>query len=168
MAGWLNHGLYTKYGVEQTVPMAGGEYVTTGALREVEFKILLTSLGSSSAIATSSTYSVDNIFIPSGVRIEEVEIVVDTAATSGGSAALNIGLVDTDRSTAIDADGLVAALALTSIDAAGEKTVLRPGSTSAGALIGTTTADVGYIVADYDTAAYTAGTITVRVRYRKV
>lgn len=168
MPGWLKYGLYTKYGTEQTVPMAGGEYVTTGALREVEFKIALTSLGTSSAIITGTTYSADNIFIPSGVRIEEVEIVVDTAATSGGAAALNIGLVQTDRTTAINATGLVAALALTSIDAAGEKTVLRPGSTGAGALIGTTTSNVGYIVADYDTAAYTAGVITVRVRYRKL
>lgn len=156
-------GLYQKFGVEQTVTAAGGEYVTTAALREVEFKITLTALGTASAIVTGA----DNIFIPAGVRVEEVEIVVDTAATGTG-AVLNIGLVRTDRTTAIDADGLVAALALTALDAAGEKTVLRVGSTGAGALIGTTLANVGHLVADYDTAAFTAGVITVRVRYRRL
>lgn len=157
---WLdNDGLYHKYGPDKATPNVAGEYRTNGALREVEVKITLT------ALATGSTILSDQVFIPAGVRIEEVEVVTTTAATSGGSAVLNVGLIRTDRSTAIDADGLIAAMALTTHDAAGEKTVLRVGSTGAGALIGTTTANVGYLVADYDTAAYTAGVVVVRVRY---
>lgn len=164
MAWMDNGGLYRKYGLEQTEPMAGGEYKTYGDVREIEFKITLTDLGTASAIVEGT----DNIEMPAGFTVEAVEIIADTAATSGGSAALNIGLVRKDRSTAIDADGLVAALALTAIDATGEKVTLVKGSTGAGALIGTTVgSNPGHFVADYDTAAFTAGVITVRVKFRK-
>lgn len=160
---WLNpDGLYKKYGVTKTTANTGGEYVTTGALREIEVNI-----PDLTALATGSSILSDVVFTPK-MRIEEVEIVTTTAVTSGGSAVLNVGLVQTDRSTAIDVDGLVEALAIASFNAAGEKVVLRPGATSAGALIGTTPSAVGYLVADYDTAAFTAGAITIRIRYRAV
>jgi hypothetical protein len=160
-----NDGLLRKYGTESAEPVAGGEYCTYGPLHEIEIKIDLTDLGSSSAIVDG----VDNIFFPKNARIEEVEIVVHTAATSAGSATLDIGLVKaSDRSTAIDADGLVAAMAKTALDAAGEKTVLRVGGTGAGALIGTTNSNIGHFVANYGTAAFTAGVIYVRVKYYAV
>lgn len=160
MGTWLNDdGLYLKFGTTKTTAEVGGEYRTNGELREIEVTIDLTDLTSSAAIVSDTT------FFPNGARIEEVEIVTQTAATSAGSATLDIGLIQTDRSTAIDADGLVAALAKTAVDAAGEKNVIRVGSTGAGALIGTTTANVGYITANYGTAAFTAGVIRVRIRY---
>lgn len=160
---WLNpDGLYLKYGTEKATATKAGHYKTFGELREVELTLSdLTTLGASSAIVNDVT------MLPAGARIEEVEVVCETVATSSGSAALNIGLIREDRTTALDADGLVAALALTSIDGAGEKTVLRLGSTSAGALIGTTLAYAGLLVADYDTAAYTAGAVRIRIRYYK-
>jgi hypothetical protein len=157
---WLNaDGLYLKYGVDKATATTAGEYRKDGALREMEFKITLTGL------ATGSTILADTTQLPKNMRIEEVEIVAETAATSGGSAALNIGLIREDRTTTYDADGLVAALALTAIDADGEKTVLRVGSTGAGTLIGETLANTGLLVADYDTAAYDTGVIVVRIRY---
>lgn len=157
---WLNQDqLYLKHGTEKTVPNKAGEYRNVGGLREVEVKIDLAQVG------TNPTILSDVTFIPAGVRIEEVEVVVTVAATSGGAAALNLGLVRTDRTTAISANGLLAAIALTAIDAAGEKVVYRVGTAGAGSLIGTTTANVGYLTADFDTAAYTAGQIIVRVRY---
>lgn len=158
---WLNNdGLYIKTGYEQAAgPTLAGEIKTYGRLREIEVKINLTSLGTGSTILSDVTY------FPKGARIEEVEVVTETAATSGGAAVLNLGLIRTDRTTAYDADGFIAALAITTHDAAGEKTVLRVGSTGAGAFIGTTLANVGLLVADYDTAAYTAGVLKVRIRY---
>jgi hypothetical protein len=163
---WMdNTGLYQKYGTDQTVTQTGGEYRNDGALREIEFKITLASL-----TTTTSTVvpGMDNVFMPAGMFIEEIQVINDVAATSGGSATLNIGLVRTDRSTEIDYDGLVAALALASVDATGERVTLTKGSTGAGALVGATTANVGHFVAYYGTAAFTAGQVTVRVRYRKV
>lgn len=164
MAWMDNAGLYQKFGLEQTVPMAGGEYRLNGEVREIEFKITLTDLTSSAAIIKGT----DNINMPAGFTVEQIEVIADTAATSGGSATLDIGLVKTDRTTAIDANGLVAALALTTIDTAGEKNTLTSGGTGAGALVGTTVGtDPGYFTANYGTAAFTAGVLTVRIKYRK-
>jgi hypothetical protein len=158
-AWYDNTGLYRKYGTDKATPHIAGEYCTYGDTREVEVTLTLPSLGSSASIVD------DTVVIPAGARIEEVSIVAHTAATSSGSAVLNIGLSRTDRTTELDYDGLVAALAKTAYDAAGEKTTINVGSTGAGALIGTTLAYTGHITADYDTAAFTAGVIRVRIRY---
>ena len=155
-------GLYLKYGTDRGVSTTAGEFKTFGELRTIDVKIDLTTLGTGSTILADTTY------FPKTVRIEQVEIVCHTAVTSGGSAVLNVGLIRTDRTTTYDADGFVAALALTAFDAAGEKVILTAGSTGAGAFIGTTLANPGLLVADYDTASFTAGVIIVRIKYRGV
>ena len=162
MAWKNNDGLYLKYGTEKATANKGGEFRLDGPLHMVEVKIDLTALTSSAAIVS------DQIFFPKNARIEEIEVVTHTAATSGGSATLDVGLQQTDRSTEIDYNGFVAALAKTAVDAAGEKNVIRVGSTGAGALIGTTNSTVGYITANYGTAAFTAGVVYVRVKYYAV
>lgn len=154
-------GLLLKFGTEKAVVQKAGEYRTAGRNHEVEVKLTLTAAATGSAIVTGT----DLLLMPAGARIDEVEIVAETAATSGGSATLNLGLIREDRTTTYDADGFVAALALASYDAAGEKTVLRVGSTGAGAFIGTTLANKGYFVFDWDTAAFTAGVLVVTIRY---
>jgi hypothetical protein len=156
---WFNpDGLHLKFGTEKTVPNKAGEYRTVGALREIEVRIDLATL-----VATPTILS-DQTFFPKGARVEEVEVVVHTAAT-GATATLNLGLIRLDRTTVYDPDGFLAAFPLASMDAAGEKTVVRIGSAGAGSLIGTTTANAGYLVADFDTAAFTTGVIFVRIRY---
>lgn len=161
MAEWINSdGLRVRFGTDEATITRGGEVQPDGELLQVIFKVPLTSAATGSALIPRTT----GIVLPAGLRIDSVEVRTDTAATSGGSAALNVGLNRLDTTTAIDADGLVAALALTAIDAAGEKTTLIVGSTSAGALIGTTLANPGVLVFDYDTAAYTAGELTITVR----
>ena len=164
MGSWLNKdSLYLKYGTDKTVPNIGGEYKTYGALREIEFKLDLTKLTTSAVIID------DTVFFPKGARLEEVELVALTAAdSSSDTAALNIGLVKTDRSTAIDADGIVKALAQTAVDTTGEKAVLRKGTSGVGDLVGTPTTSVGYFTADYDTEAFTQGVVLVRVRYAMI
>lgn len=162
MGTWKNaDNLFLKFGTDKATANNDGEYRTNGALREIEVKIDLTGLTESEVIQS------DAVFFPK-MRIEEVEIVTHTAAATG--TAIDIGLVQSsDRSTAIDADGLVAALVTASMNAAGEKNVLRVGSTSAGALIGTTTSSVGHITASRtDATAFTAGVIFVRIRYYAV
>lgn len=158
---WTNDGLTKFYGTSRTTPTTAGEYRHDGPLHMIEVKIDLTALATGAAVLANTTE------LPAGMRIEEIEIVADTAATSSGSAVLNIGLIRQDRTTELDYDGFVAALAKTAYDAAGEKTVIRVGSTGAGALLGTTLAYAGLLTADYDTAAFTAGTIYVRIRYYK-
>lgn len=159
--GWYNSdGLYIKFGTDQATAGKAGEYRTNGAQRVVEL-----SIPALTALTTTGVIQDDHVVLPAGARIEKVEVVTKTAATSGGAATLDIGLIRTDRSTAYDDDGLVAAAALTTIDAAGETTSLTVGSTGAGALIGTTLANNGYLVASYNTAAFTAGAVTVRVYF---
>ena len=156
---WNNQdGLYLKYGVEKTVPTKAGEYVTTGALREWEVKLDLTTLALTPAVVVG-----DTTLIPSGLRLEEIEVVVETAGV-GATATLNLGLIREDRTTAYAPTGLLAAFPIGSLDAAGEKTVVRVGSTGAGTLLGTTTAFAGHITADADAALFTQGTVFIRIR----
>lgn len=151
-------GLYKKIGTEKAVVQKGGEYRNPGQFREVEIKLDLTTLNQNEVIQS------DTIFIPSGVRIAEVKVVTHTAATNG--VAIDLGLIRMDRTTEIDYDGLLAAFVLASMDSAGETTILTKGSATAGALIGTTTSNIGYISCSATTAAaFNAGVIYVTIKY---
>ena len=92
---------------------------------------------------------------------------METAAV-GATATLDIGLVSTDRSTEIDFEAFTNAMAVASLTA-GNKLTLIKGTTSAGDMVGTgtSTANIGHITANYNTAAFTQGVIIVRIKYRK-
>jgi hypothetical protein len=157
-------GLRQEWGLEQTVTAAGGEYQTTGDLRQIDIKIDLTKLTSTPTLIPGGS----NIFFPAGVRIESVEITMDTAGTSGGAATLDIGLQQTNLTTEIDYQAFVKAAAVATLTA-GQKLTITKGGTAVGDNVGTgtSTANVGYITANYNTAAFTAGVIHVRINYRK-
>jgi hypothetical protein len=160
--GWYNSdGLYIKFGTDEATVGKAGSYEFDGPQRYLELIISpMTGLGTAAAIQS------DSVIVPAGAVIQEVHTIANTACTSGGSAVLNVGLIKTDRTTEIDYDGIIAAAALTTIDATGEITKLVKGSTGAGALIGTTIgANPGLLTADYDTAAFTAGKVTIRIFY---
>jgi len=165
MAYLDNTGLYRKYGTEKAVAGKGGEYVTTGGLREVELKIDLTTL------TATETILADNIVIPEGVRIVDVETITTTAAATG--TAIDVGLIKaSDRTTEIDYDGLLAAAPTANMSSAGERSVYQvavtvpTGLTGTGALIGTTTAYAGHVSASRtDATAFTAGVIVLKIRY---
>lgn len=157
---WLdNAGLYQKYGVDQTTVGKGGEYRNNGHFREIEVKIDLTTL------TAAETVLDDNIFIPAGVRISEIKIVTQTAAATG--TAIDLGLIRTDRATEIDYDGLLTAFPTATMNAANETTIITvPGAAAGGALVGTTTANVGHITCSRtDATAFTAGIIHVTIKY---
>ena len=159
MATWLNDGLLRKFGPDRTIPQAGGEYRTVAELREIEVKIDLTKLTETETVLS------DTIFFPKGMKIEQIDIFVDTAAATG--TAIDVGLVKTDRTTEIDYDGFLAAF-VTATMTAGAKITLAQGGTQAGALVGGTTSSVGYITASRTSAtAFTAGSIRVRIRYSR-
>jgi len=166
MGTWLNNdGLYIKFGTDETTVVDGGEYSTLGSLHEVELEIDLDDLSTS-----TNTFLSDTVTLPSGARIEKVVIVVETAATSGGSATLDIGLIDQDRSTSFDDDGLVAALALAEMSDAGAVIEFVNGADSTpagesgdGALVGTTLSNTGLIIASANTAVFTGGHLKVRI-----
>ena len=163
--GYLdNSGLYVKIGPEVAVPEAAGEYNNLGPLRMVEFVIPdLTVLTSSDAVLKGA----DNFFFPTGVRIEKVTLVGDTAATTGSTSTLILGLMQTDRSTMIDATGILNAVASTTMTAGSEQVYVK-GTSGAGTRVGTGLAATtlpAYITAKAGTAVFTGGSCRIRVEY---
>lgn len=161
-----NDGLYNEYGTARATPTTGGEYRNDGQLREIELKLTLSDLTASEVIQS------DTIFVPAGVRIQEVEVITQTAGATG--TAIDLGLIRTDRSTEIDYDGLLAAMPIAAFNSDGERTIytavttVPSGATGTGALIGTTLSNVGYITASRtDSTAFTAGVLIVKIRYFK-
>lgn len=173
---WLNSdGLFVKFGKEEGVSAKGGGVSTCDDRAQViSFTVTWDQLTASTQIlgATSVDQSGSiGVVLPKGMYIEEIEIIAEQAFTSSGSIGAStfvLGLIRSDRSTELDYDGLTTASFVGSlINANGEKNVVRSGSTGAGALIGTTLANNGYItVANSAHAAhpYTAGKLVVRVR----
>jgi len=166
MGSWLNSdGLYIEFGPDEVTVVDGGEYKAFGALHEVEIEIPLASLSTSTQLILS-----DTITIPNGARIEKVVLVVETAATSGGSATLDFGLIDQDRTTELDYNGLVAALALAEMSDQGAVIEFINGADSTpagesgdGALVGTTLSNTGLLCANANTAVFTAGRLKARI-----
>lgn len=127
-------------------------------------KFLVVDIADATAIgAAAAAPAANDAFIPAGSYITGAHLVVTTAFTSGGSAALNIGLYNAAGS-AIDADGIDATIAVA--DLAANKAVACNG-----ALVGGT-ATVGaadaYVSWDYDTAAFTAGAAKLVIEYIEV
>ncbi len=165
MTDWTNSdGLRVKMGRSEGIVgtalgwaselsvMADGEHLVKITLKD------MTALGTAFALVS------DTVTIPNGAFITRVVVINETIAT-GTNAVLNVGLYDQDRTTVYDADGLVAALPMASADALGETVTLVVGSTYAGSAIGTVLTNTSLISADYDTAAYTAGKLEIRVYY---
>lgn len=156
-------GTYQKFGTAEGASGAAGEYSTLAGRRQIE--VVINDL---TTLTTTATIVDDNTWLPKSVRIEQVDVIADTAATSAGAATLTIGLVQEDRSTAVDATGLVNALAKTAYDADGETNILTAGVSGAGTAVGTTLSasyPKSYITAKYTTAAFTAGKLTIRIHY---
>jgi len=165
MGNWLNNdGLYIQYGPEKAVPNTGGEYTTTGALRQIKFKIDLTTL------TELETPLSDTVFFPK-MRVHSIDVMTHTPAATG--VAIDLGLVQTNRSTQIDFDGFLAAFPTAQMDGVGEHITLSltasnipAAAIGQGALLGTTTTLPGYVTCSRTTpTAFTAGVIIVTINY---
>lgn len=137
---------------------------TDNGIAEYGKKFLVINIEDATAIgAAAAAPAANDAFIPAGSYITGASLVVTTAFTSGGSAALNVGLY-TAAGAAIDADGIDATIAVA--DLAANKAVACDG-----ALVGGT-ATVGaadaYVSWDYDTAAFTAGAAKLVIEYIEV
>jgi len=119
--------------------------------------------------AIGSTFGASDIdvmdaVIPAGSVITNAYLVMTTAAPSGDAATLTIGTYNA-AGTAIDADGIDAAVALTAIDADGD--VVRCDGAQASGVLGYLTADA-HIGMIYGTAVFTAGAGKLVVEYKKL
>ena len=157
MAKWTNaDGLEVWLGTTEAEVTVAGELPSEGDFRKWELDLDLTALADASALVprTRST------LIPKGTFISKVKVINQVAAT-GTNATLNLGLIRQNKSTTYDVDGLLVAAPRTDWDTAGETKEYVIGVTGVGALVGTTLANSGYLVADYDTAAFSAGKVRV-------
>lgn len=166
---WMNDdGLYIKFGRDQGAVTVGGYFedgVAGQTVLEVEFD--LADLGSSSAPTILS----DVVNLPKNARLEKAEVLATAVADSAGDGAkLNVGSVQRDRSTAIDIDGFIDSLAQTAMDAVGETTSITAGGTGAGTLMGNniSSSQTGYLVAYYETEAFTTGSVKVRLFFTQI
>lgn len=166
MSEWYNEdGLLIKYGPNsyKSDAKAGTFATSISGENVVEFTLDLTTLTDAAAIQN------DHVRLPHKALVTKVELVVTTAATSAGAAVLDIGVIDADdRTSNGDDDYLVAAAALTSIDALGDVVTIIQGGTAHGAGVGAAVNAEGagvLVTASYDTAAFTAGVVKVRVFY---
>lgn len=141
---------------------ANDEGVTVrGARQVITKKLSLAALGSSFG---SSNIDPLEAMIPAGAIIVNADLVITDAATSGGSATLTIGTYNA-AGTAVDADGIDAAIALTAIDADGD--VVQCDGAQVSGVVTVGSAPV-YIGALYGTAAFTAGSAVLIIEYIKV
>lgn len=164
-----NDGLIRKFGVTKTTPNTAGEYKTYGGLREIEVKIDLSTLTSSSVIQSYQE------FFPKNVYIEEVVLEVMTASTTAGSPTLDVGLVQTDTTTATTpttsswtTNSVFIAAEVDSgvIGTLGKKITYTAGTSKAGGGIGLASGQVAYITARANTSTWSAGNVSVKIRYR--
>jgi hypothetical protein len=150
MTAWTNSdGLRVKFGLDESKKAKeGSQSGANGTDNLVIADVVGTDLTSASAVLNGG--GVSAVVIPAGAILRRATFVTEVAFTSGGSATLNLGLAKFDGTT-YDADGIDATVALTAIDAIGETV------TCDGALVGGALAYDCILVADYDTAAFTAG-----------
>jgi len=156
---WTNaDGLLVLFGNEQGQLGRAGEYNKLGPEHHTQIVIDLTDLTTSEQILSPT------VTIPNGAVIMQVDVTVDEVATSASSTAnLDLGLIDQDRTTEIDYDGLLAKADVWLGSAIGTKTEYVVGTTEVGALVGTPLTNTGLLSASYDTDAYTAGEIIVDI-----
>lgn len=156
MPYWTNaDGLVIKSGTDEGKVAKVGVYAGKfGDISVAEAVFLYTDLN---AFGTDTVLS-DTLALPDGARVKSATFYVETAFTSGGSATLKFGLLRSDRSTAYDDDGLIAATAVASLTAGAT-------ITGSGALVNTTLANDGLLTATAGTANFTAGKGRLRVEY---
>lgn len=167
MGTWLNSdGLYIKFGTDEGVSdHPAGEYKTfSNGEQVVEAVIDLTLLTETETIMN------DVVVVPANAHIMWVETVAIVGGTNG--TAIDVGLIDQDRSAEIDYDGFLAAMPVAEYAQVGEtrrfyETHTVPTTiTGTGALVGQELTNAGYISASRtDGTAFGAGEIKVRVAY---
>lgn len=178
---WTNSdGLYLQFGTAKATAETGGDYLMYGTNRIAEVTVNLGTL--STAVATSSSPVSNTLFFPQGQNlfIEKVELVTEIAASATGNA-LNIGLVQDDRTTVPTggASAFVAAITSTAMTTAGSIVTYTAGTASGGGYIGNynsqwntntsgTNSVGGYVTAYLSGTSTATGQVKVRIYYHGV
>lgn len=157
---WLNNdGLELKFGPEKTEVNVLGEYRYDGPKRVLEIHFTFSDLP---AVADNSVIIRDNLSLPIGSIVEEVEIFCSTDFDSAGDAMLlNVGWIDTDRTNGVDVDAFVVAATQAELISGGSNVA---GWVGAGVGAAALTAPK-LLTWEVDAAAATAGEGYIRLYY---
>src|SRR3990167_5622004 len=105
---WHNEdGLNVMFPTGSATVTRGGEYILGDGNHVTEVFIDLTALPT--AASGNEQIVDDTVTIPNGAFIEKVEVLVTKEPTTSGAPNLDLGLVDQDRETELDFNGLLAA-----------------------------------------------------------
>lgn len=161
-------GLAHKYPQAEMLLGKAGEWNQFGNVHVTEIKWDYTLL----ALGTSSTnpYVLDfDAVIPASAVVNYVEFYT-TTAWAGASGTYNVGLVKrSDQSTIIDADGLVAAITVATLDTISTYRVILADSnvgtaTYGGTLLDSTIgSDDALVCVNWDTTVPSAGAGSIRI-----
>lgn len=163
---WINSdGLLVNFGTDRARASRGGTY--SRLVDGQELVSVIIDLATLPTAASGNEQIVcDNVFIPNGAFITKVRVTVLEEPTTSGSPNLDFGLVDQDRSTEIDFNGLLAAAdAFETGTDLGAIVEYVKGTTEAGALVGTRITNTGLLTASADSADWTDGTVKIDIEY---
>jgi hypothetical protein len=158
MGTWLNNdGLFIKYSDDAGKAKTIGEY----QWMEGNTHVIEAIFNWNDINGTTRTILSDTLVIPKTCFLLSAQLITEVPFTSGGVSPVDIGLVDSDRTTEYDFDGIDAAVPKTSMDAANETV------TCDGALIGTrlTNNTPCLITMLVSTNAWTAGKGRLIIKY---
>ncbi len=162
---WVNDdGLEVRFGTEKATLRLGGRLSTYGAMGEARVKILGAKVPSTDAPIDKK------VTIPSNSYLDAVtsQLFVDTVFASGGSATLDIGLMNDDGDgtySTLDDNGVDAAIAVGTL--ALDYDTVPDGAQMGTSPVNSSTATLPLAISyGYNTAAFTAGAATLVLRYR--
>ena len=136
-------GLQQQYGTRGV--LAGAKEVAGVGVR----KTLVLDFDGLGLVDATPTIDRSAARLPAGAYVISATLLVDTLFV-GATATLDIGTFKASDGTALDIDGFVAAAAVATLTAGAD-------IAGAGAQIGTIIAEDTYVMATYNTAAFTAG-----------
>lgn len=162
---WLNNdGLEVRFGSEKRAVHLGGSPKTYGDLQELRVTI------NGADVPTTDAPVDKKLALPPGAYIESATFVV-TAAFVGATGQLDLGLMNDDGDgtfSTLDDDGLDAVIAVTAIDAIDDR-IVCDGAQINTSPVNSTDATLPMVVsAGYQTAAFTAGSGELIIKYRLV
>lgn len=162
---WTNaDGLVVKFAKEGGRSARGGALNTEGAAQITEIDLQATTLTTTQVVyGTDAAGSAHGIVLPRGARIEKIEILVSTAF-AGAATALNIGLINLDRTTGAATTAVCNGVLIGTLTAGANLTAVTT-TTPGGTAMGTVLANGGVITVASVGGTFSAGRAKVRVHY---
>jgi len=156
-AATARDSVQVHYGPRSTNETNGGELATGSRTKQIAYKFTYDDLPNGGSDALRA-------FIPAGSVVTNA--FFNTTTAFAGGTSYDIGLEQSDGTTAIDADGLFDALITADIDAtvAGSLTAAEHAGTNSGVLCGQRLAVDGYLMV-VATGTFTAGAAEIIIEY---